>query len=196
VLVQVTGGRRHQVELLLLAGLEAILPLAVAMVALSIVSRDSCRELQLSMPTHHLVTIGRRLGLLFVAAAVLSLGYSAAVVASGFWSGPEPAGSVLVWAAPAIWLSGAAILAGAVTRSLVLASSAVGLLWIVEQILSGAFTGNAVLRQVFLFYTTRTGDGAGWAANRLWLILTGLAFMMASAVLLARPERMLTEEEA
>jgi hypothetical protein len=195
-LARTTGGNRDQVAQLVLVGLEAILPLAMAMVALSIVARDGCRELQLSFPVPHLVTIGRRLGVLAAIAALLCLAYSAGAALTGWWSGPGFVGSVLVWLAPAVWLTGLAVLGAAVTRSIVVASSAVAVVWLGEQIAAQAFAGHAVLRHLFLFFTSRIGDGSGWFANRLTLVAVGLLFVLAAVAWLAQPERMLTEEEA
>ncbi|GIF47799.1 hypothetical protein DFJ67_6691 [Asanoa ferruginea] len=195
-LVRVSGGSRGQVEYLLLVGLEAIAPLAVAMVALTVVTREGCRELHLSLPVPHLVTIGRRLGVVAVVTAVLCTAYAAVVALTGYQTGPGGAAALLVWAAPAVWLTGFAALVAAVTRSPVLASTAVGMVWLAEEIWTSAFVGNGLLRPMFLFFTSRTGDGPGWAGNRVGLLSGGVLMLAATAAVLTRPERLLTEEEA
>ncbi|MEV4622199.1 hypothetical protein AB0J74_26245 [Asanoa sp. NPDC049573] len=196
VFVRVGGGSRGQVEFLLLVGLEAIAPLAVAMVALTVVTREGCRELHLSLPVPHLVTIGRRLGVVGVVTVVLCTAYAGVVALAGYQSGPRGAAALLVWAAPAVWLAGFAALVAAVSRSPVLASTAVGMVWLAEQIWTSAFAGNSLLRPVFLFFTTRAGDGPGWAGNRVALLTGGVLMLAATATVLSRPQRLLTEEEA
>ncbi|MEV4533954.1 hypothetical protein AB0J82_09000 [Asanoa sp. NPDC049518] len=196
VFVRASDGGRDQAQTLLLAGLEAITPLAVAMVALTIVTRESCRELHLSLPTPHLVTLGRRLGVLGAVTAVLCLGYAFAVALAGYRTGPGGVASVLVWAAPTLWLAGLAALIAVLTRSPVLASSAVALVWIGEQVWASAFVGSPLLRPLFLFFTSRVGDGAGWAANRVGLLAGGLVLLAVTAAVLSKPERLLSEEDA
>ena len=194
--VVLTGGDRTQAETLLLAGLEAIAPLAVAMVALTIVTREACRELHLSLPTPHLVTLGRRLGVLGAVTAVLCLIYAAVVALAGYRAGPGGVAAPLVWAAPALWLGGFAVLVAAISRSSVLTSSVVALVWLGEQVWAPLFAGSPLGRPLFLFFTSRLGDGPGWAANRLGLLAGGLVFLAVSAAILRAPERLLTEEDA
>ncbi|MDG4826092.1 hypothetical protein O7635_29945 [Asanoa sp. WMMD1127] len=192
--IQLGGGGDARARLLLAAGLEAIVPLAVAMVALTVVIRESCRELHLSLPTRHLATIGRRLTVLGVSTAALCLLYTAGAALAGHRLGPG--GALLVWAAPTLWLAGFAVLAAAISRSAVLASSLVALVWLAEQMWASEFTDNAVLRPLFLFFTSRIGDSAGWTTNRVGLLAGGLVLFAATAALLSRPERLLTEEDA
>ncbi|MEV0719323.1 hypothetical protein [Asanoa sp. NPDC050611] len=193
--VQVSGAGHEQPELLLLAGLEAVAPLAVAMVALTIVLREGCRELHLSLPTPHLTTIGRRLGVLGASTAGCCLIYSAVAALAGYQLGPGGAAALLVWVAPALWLTGFAVLVAAVTRSAVLASSAVALVWLAEQVWATAFV-SPPLRPMFLFFTSRVGDGPGWAGNRIGLLAGGLVFLAGTVAVLLKPERLLTEEDA
>jgi hypothetical protein len=193
--VQLAGGGHERAELLLLAGLEAVAPLAVAMVALTIVVREGCRELHLSLPTPHLTTIGRRLGVLGAVTAVCCLVYSGAAALAGYQLGPSGPATPLVWVAPALWLAGFAALLAAVTRSAVLASSVIALVWLAEQMWATVFA-SPPLRPMFLFFTTRAGDGPGWAANRVGLLAGGLVFLAVTAAVLLRPERLLTEEDA
>ncbi|GIF62918.1 hypothetical protein Ais01nite_09530 [Asanoa ishikariensis] len=196
IFIRATDGSRDQAQTLLLAGLEAITPLAVAMVALTIVTRENCRELHLSLPTPHLATIGRRLGVLGAVTAVLCLAHTAAVAVAGYRTGPGGVASLLVWAAPTLWLAGFAALVATVTRSAVLASSAVALVWIGEQVWASVFVGSPLLRPLFLFFTSRVGDGPGWAANRVGLLAGGLLLLTVTAAVLSRPERLLSEEDA
>ncbi|GIF76146.1 hypothetical protein Asi02nite_56640 [Asanoa siamensis] len=194
IAIQVTGAGHRRAELILVAGLEGVVPLAVAMAALTIVVRENCRELHLSLPTPHLVTIGRRLGVLGAITVAACVVYAAVAVVAGFRVGPG--GGVLVWIAPTLWLAGFAALVAAISRSTVLASSAVALVWLGELFWAQTFVDNAGLRPLFLFFTTRLGDSPGWAGNRVGLLAGGLVFLVATAAVLLRPERLLTEEDA
>ena len=98
---------------------------------------------------------------------MLCLVYAAVVALAGYRIGPGGAAAPLVWAAPALWLGGFAVLVAAITRSAVLTSSVVALVWLAEQIWAPLFAGNGLVRPLFLFFTSRLGDGPGWAANRV-----------------------------
>ncbi|MFY1691847.1 hypothetical protein [Plantactinospora sp. WMMB782] len=189
------GAGRRQIGDLLLTGLEALLPLAVAMTAVTLVARDDARELQLALPTRYARTLGRRLGILGLTAALAALAYSAGLGLTGWWTGPDPLASVLVWAPPTLWLAALAVLLAVAGRSVVLASSAVAGLWIGEQIFAGPLVGHDLTRPVFLFTTSRAGTGEGWLTNRLVLTLTGLLLAATVALLLRRPHLLLSEEE-
>ncbi|GAA3758446.1 hypothetical protein GCM10022225_49780 [Plantactinospora mayteni] len=189
------GAGRRQIGDLLLTGLEALLPLAVAMTAVTLVARDGCRELQLALPTRYAHTLGRRLGVLALAAALSALVYSAGLGLTGWWTGPDPLASPLVWAPPTIWLAALAVLLAVLGRSVVVATSAVAGLWLCEQIFAAMLVGHDWTRPFFLFTTSRVGTGEGWLTNRLVLTLTGLLLVAVVALLLRRPHLLLSEEE-
>ncbi|WP_159079233.1 hypothetical protein [Plantactinospora sp. BC1] len=189
------GAGRRQIGDLLLTGLEAVLPLAVAMSAVTLVARDGCRELQLALPTRYARTLGRRLGVLALATVLSALVYSAGVGITGWWTGPNPLASVLVWAPPTLWLGALAVLLAVLGRSVVLATSAVAGLWLCEQVLASLLVGHDWTRPLYLFTTSRVGTGEGWLTNRLTLTLTGLLLAGAVELLLRRPHLLLSEEE-
>jgi hypothetical protein len=195
MLVGSGGASDGQVGQFLLTGLEALLPLAVSMTAVTIVARDGCRELQLSLPTRYARTLGRRLGVLAAAGAASALVFSAGVWLAGRWTGPQILASPLVWGPPALWMTGLAVLLGIVGRSVVLATSVVAALWLGEQLFASSFAGLAWSRPFFLFTTSRIGVGEGWLVNRLTLTVTGLLFVAAVLLLLRRPHLLLSEEE-
>ena len=173
---------------LLPAGLEAVFPLALAMAAVSVVVRESCRELHLTLPLRHVTTLGRRLGLIAGVAAAVCLPCTALIVDTG----PGWPGAILVWAAPAVFLGGLAVLVTVATRSAPVAATVVGLFWLAEQLFAGVFAVRAW--PLFLFATTR-GVSGDWLANRLALLGAGALLLAAAAGLLTRPERLLNEED-
>jgi hypothetical protein len=190
------GAPRAQIARLLLAGAEALLPLAAGMAAATVIARDGCRELQLALPARHARTLARRLGWLVMVSALVSALFCAGLRLTGWWTGPGPWASALVWGAPLVWLGGLAALVAVAGRGLVPSATAIGVVWLAEQVFASWFAGHVWSRPWFLFMTTRAGAGPGWGANRAVLMGSGLLFVIAARVLLRRPERLLTEEEA
>jgi hypothetical protein len=190
------GAPRPQIARLLLAGAEALLPLAAGMAAVTVVARDGCRELQLALPARHVRTLGRRLGVLALISAVVSTLFCAGLRCTGWWMGPGPWASVLVWGAPLVWLAGLAVLAAVAGRGLVPSTTTIGVVWLAEQLFASWFAGHGWSRPWFLFMTTRLGAGPGWGINRAVLMGSGVVFVIAAHILLRRPWKLLTEEES
>jgi len=192
----VSGTARAQTEKVLLTGLEAVVPLAVGMAAVTVIAKDSCRELHLTLPTAYLATLGRRLAVVAGVAAAGSLVFSVALALTGWWSGPSFTASPLVWAPPLLALAGLAMLVAVLGRSVVLATSTVAAVWLLEHLLAGYFVNHPWARPFFLFMTTRSGVDEHWIGNRVGLTVTGVVLIAAAIALLRRPEHLLTEEEA
>ncbi len=188
------GAPRQQVGRLLLAALEVLLPLAVAMTAVSIVARDGCRELQLSLPTRYPGTLARRLGVLALAGTLGALVFSAALGLTGWWTGPRSPAAPLVWLAPTLGLAGLAVLVGVLGRGPALATTVVAGIWLGELLFADWFGTETRARPFFLFTTVWFGV-EDWWPNRLTLTALGLVAVGAVAALLHRPHLLLTEEE-
>ncbi|MGW0434856.1 hypothetical protein ACWDV4_20250 [Micromonospora sp. NPDC003197] len=189
------GAERVQLSGILLTGLEALLPLAVALAAASVVAVGRARELHLSLPTRYAVVLGRRLALLGGATAAIAVVFTVAVWSADLWYAPTPLLSPLLWAPSAAWLTSLAILVGLLTRSLLLATTVPAGMWLVQQLLTPAFTEHDWLRPFYLFPVTRLDAYSGWVADRLLLVAVTVPLAVGAAVLLRQPERMLTEEE-
>lgn len=190
------GAPPSSVHGVLLSGVEAFVPLAAAMAAVTVVSVDRCRELQLALPAGYPGTLGRRLGVVAGTGAALSVLFSAALRLSGSWTGPaSPLASVLVWASPLLGLTGLALLVAVLGRSVVLATTTVAVVWLCQQLFAPALAAGAWSRPVFLFMTSRVGVADGWGTNRAVLAACGVLFITTALLLLRRPERLLTEEE-
>jgi hypothetical protein len=183
------------VNQVLLTGLEASVPLAVSVVAVTVIARDVGRELHLALPRAYLATLGRRVAVVGAGAAVTSIVAWLLLLGAGWWSGPSPAGAPLVWLAPTLALSGLALLLAVLGRSVVVATTAVAAVWICEQLYAGSLAVSPWGRPLLLFLTSRVGSGEGWLMNRLVLSLTGLAMVAAAAWLIRRGHRLLDEEE-
>ncbi|MFF3667846.1 hypothetical protein [Microtetraspora malaysiensis] len=190
------GTPRPSVHSLLLSGVEALVPLAAATAAVTVVSVDRCRELQLTLPTGYSLTLGRRLGVVAGIGAALSVLFSVALRLTGSWTGPDsPLASALVWASPLLGLTGLALLVAVLGRSVVLATTTVAVVWLCQQLFASAMVAGAWSRPFFLFLTSREGVADGWGTNRAVLAACGVLFITIALLLLRRPERLLTEEE-
>jgi hypothetical protein len=190
------GAPRPQVSLVLLTGLEAVLPLAVAMAATSVVAADRARELHLSLPTRYATVLGRRLALLAGATVAVAVGFSAVVRAVGLWSGPPMAVSPLIWAPAVAWLGVLAVLVTLLTRSLLPATTVTAGVWLAHQVFAADFAAHHWARTLHLFPVSRLGAYPGWITDRLLLTVTIAPMAIGILMLLRRSERMLTVEEA
>ncbi|MEU6075352.1 hypothetical protein [Micromonospora sp. NPDC047074] len=195
VLAAGNGAGRAQVSLILLTGLEALLPLAVAMAATSVVATGRAHELHLSLPTGYATVLGRRLGLLAGATSVVAVVFSAAVWAAGLWTGPPVIASPLVWGPPVAWLAGLAVFTAFLTRSMLLATTVTAGVWLAHQMFAPAFAARAWARPLHLFPASRLDADPGWITDRLLLTVAAVPFAAGVLILLRRPERMPTEEE-
>lgn len=193
VLANAAGSDRPRVAQLLLTGCEALAPLAIGLVAVTTVTRDVGRELHLALPRAYLATLGRRLAVIGASGAVTSVAFWLVLLGTGWWSGPGPAAAMLVWLAPTLALSGFALLVATISRSVVVATTAVAALWLCEQLYAGSMASSAWGRPLLLFLTSRDGADDGWLTNRAVLSLTGLAMVAATAGLYRH--RLLDEEE-
>ena len=195
-LTATAGAGRPQVSLVLITGLEALLPLTVAMAATSVVATDRARELHLSLPTRYATVLGRRLGVLAGAATAVAAVFTGVLWAAGLWSGLPVVASPLLWAPAMAWLAGLAVFIALLTRSLLLATTATGGVWLAQQLFASGFAAHDWARPLYLFPVSRLGAYPGWMTDRLVLTVTVAPLAAGVLILLRRPERMLTEEEA
>jgi hypothetical protein len=191
------GAPRHAVVRLVVAGLEVMLPLAAAIGATELVGRDRAVELHLSLPTPYRVTLLRRLAITLAWPALLAAA-STAVLHTLDWWAPTHSGAagVLVWLAPLFWLPALGVFLAVLLRNATAASGLIAGLWLVEQLFAAAFAASAAGRAVYLFPATWLAGIPGWPVNRAVLLTTAVALLAGTWALLARPHRLLTEEDA
>jgi hypothetical protein len=191
----VTGHPPAQLDRLAAVVLEALCPLSAALAAVAVVGRDPAAELILTTPARYRRVLSGRAGLAAGLAAVATLVLAIALFAAGTWpAGQGAAGLVLIWAPPMIWLTGIGLLAAVAGRGPSMASGAVAAIWLTEAIFSGQAKGNSPIRDQYLFATVSHLPPGPWAANRAGLALAGTAALAVTALLLARPARLLTAE--
>ncbi|WP_133852253.1 hypothetical protein [Labedaea rhizosphaerae] len=174
------------------------IPLAVGVVAGSLIGRDPVAELQLSVVREYRATLLRRLLLAAGWAAVVAVVATVAVVASGWWyrlpSAPDPVAGQLTWLAPSLALGGLGFLVAALSRTAALAAGLVSGVWLVELMIGDTLRGSSPLELLNLF-ARRTADPGAWLANRAVLLALGAALLLAAWGVLARPEHLLKGEE-
>lgn len=193
-----SGGEDVATARTLQAVLEMAMPLAAGVGAASLVGHDPAAELALSVFRSYRTTLLRRLAVTFGCAAVIAVGTSAVLTASGWWYrwplAPPPLLGQLTWLAPTLWLGGLGFLLGALLRSPAAAGALVAAVWIAEQAMAGAMQERVWSRLLHLFATTRGRDEAYWLANRVVLLATGAALLTAGWLLLANSERLVRED--
>ena len=191
----VTGYPAAQLDRLAAVVLEALCPLSAALAAVSVVGRDPAAELILTTPVRYRRVLSGRAGLAAGLAAVATLVLAIALFGAGIWpAGQGAAGLVLIWAPPMIWLTGIGLLVAVAGRGPSLASGAVAAIWLAEAIFSGQAKGSPLIRDQYLFATVSHLPPGPWAANRAGLALAGAAALAVTALLLARPDRLLAAE--
>jgi hypothetical protein len=177
------------VNSLLVATLEAFLPLAAAIVLTTVASKDDALEVQLSLATAYRKTVARRVALLLgwimavelVATLTTLVLFPTALPESGF-------ALILLWLAPTLWLSAVGILLALFLRSRATAVALLGVVWVVQLAFHGYFTSFGWTRPWFLFATLTTPSAPYWQLNRLELIATGVACLILSWLYLRNNE--------
>jgi len=119
-----------------------LFPLTAGLAAAAVVGRECLTEIQLSVPTPYRVTLGRRVGVL----GAVVLGAAAVCVAvlgtDHQWLDPAHGlAALLVPAAPALLLIGAATWAGVALRSAAGASTVVLGAWLAQLLIADRFLG-------------------------------------------------------
>jgi hypothetical protein len=160
---------------MLTAGLEGGIPLALGIVFAAVTAREPALELQLTVATPYVVTIGRRFGLLLAWTALIEL---VAVLALGRFAPwalhRGGADALLTWLAPLLWFAALGALLALLMRSLAVAGTILGTVWVLQMAFHSYFSANGWTRPWYLFATLYTPQVTFWLINRLELTLTGL----------------------
>lgn len=185
------------IALVLVAALEACLPLAVGIVLATVAAQDAALELLLSVPAGYCWIVFARLALLLGWTLLVELLASLALYAALPWVPSEPlAAGQLTWLAPSLWLAGAGVLLALVLRSRAASGAVLGCIWIIQLTFHGYFAQNNWTRPWFLFATLYTPTASFWLTNRLELIASALVLLLAAWWFLRNPERRFFGEEA
>ncbi len=182
---------------LLIAALEACLPLTAGISLATVAVQDASLELLLTLPVAYRRIVFLRVALLLGWTLLVELLATLALYAELPWVPVKPLVSgQLIWLAPSLWLSGAGILLALVLRSRTSSGAILGCVWIAQMVFHGYFTNNVWMQPWFLFATLYTADASFWLANRLELIATALFLLAAAWWFLRNPERRFFGEDA
>lgn len=179
----------------LIAALEACLPLAAAIVLSTVAVQDASLELLLAMPAAYRWIVFLRFGLILGWTLLVELLSTLALYAFLPWVPAESlAAGQLTWLAPSLWLAGVGIFLSLVLRSRASCGAILGSIWILQLTLHDYFAQQNWTRPWFLFATLFTPNASFWLTNRLELI--ALALLAASWWFLRSPERRFFGEDA
>lgn len=181
----------------LIAALEACLPLAAAIVLSTVAVQDASLELLLTMSAAYRWIVFLRFGLILGWTLLVELLATLALYAFLPWVPAESlAAGQLTWLAPLLWLASAAILLALVLRSRASSGAILGCIWILQLTFHGYFAQQSWTRPWFLFATLFTPGDPFWLTNRLELMAFALLLLAAAWWFLRSPERRFFGEDA
>ncbi len=142
---------------LLIAALEACLPLSAGIILSTIAVQDASLEVLLTVPTAYRRIVFLRVALLLGWTLLVELLATLALYAFLPWVPVKPllAGQ-LTWLAPTFWLTGAGMLLALLLRSRASSGAVLGCIWIFQLTFHGYFAGNGWTQPWFLFATLYT----------------------------------------
>ena len=182
---------------LLIAALEACLPLAIGIVLSTVAVQDASLELLLTMPATYRGILFLRFALLLGWTLLVELCATLVLYLLLPWVPGEPLlVGQLAWLAPSLWLAGAGILLALLLRSRASSGALLGCIWLFQLTFHGYFAQHNWMQPWFLFATLFNPGAAFWLANRLELIATALILLVAAWWFLRNPERRFFGEDA
>jgi len=197
ILLLVGNVVRSGIAALLIAVLEACLPLTAGIVLATVAVQDASLELLLTLPAVYRWVVFLRFALIL--GWTLLVEFLATLALSIFlpWVPVKPLGALqLTWLAPSLWLAGAGMLLALLLRSRTSSGAMLGCVWLFQLLFHGYFVQYGWTWPWFLFATLYTPDAPFWLANRLELIATALVFLAAAWCFLGNSERRFFGEDA
>jgi hypothetical protein len=196
VLLQARHVQHAFIATMLVVTLEGCLPLTAGIALAGVAVRDSALEVLLTVQTAYRLTTARRAAL--VLAWVLLLEVAATWIIRALFPGtilkPGVLG-LLAWAAPTLWLAGAALLLAYLLRSRSTSAAVLGCLWVAQLVFHGYFAAYGWTRPWFLFATIYVPAAPFWVANRLELVAIALVCFTAAWLFLRNAEWRLRAED-
>ncbi|HMA37381.1 MAG TPA: hypothetical protein VKY74_23210 [Chloroflexia bacterium] len=184
---------------LVVASLEACLPLAGGVTAASVTARDPALELLLTLPVSYGRTAFRRLALLLGWTGLVALGATLVLRAAFPWAlTPPPALAQLIWLGPLLCCAGAGAWLALLLRSGAASGAVLGGIWVAQLAFHGYFAATGWTQPWFLFATLEglyTGGGTFWATNRIDLLILAAGLFGAVWAYLRHLEWRLRSEE-
>lgn len=178
------------IAVLLIAVLEACLPLTVGILLATVAVQDAALELLLTMRASYRRIAFLRFALILGWTLLVEWLATLALAVLLPWVPVKPLVAFqLTWLAPSLWLAGAGVLLALLLRSRTSSGALLGCVWILQLLFHGYFTSHGWTLPWFLFATLYTPGASFWLANRLELIATALVLFAAAWCFLRNPER-------
>lgn len=190
-LMHLLGAADQQVARMLVAAIEAGLPLAAGVAVAGIAVDDPAIALQLTLPTSYRTTLARRFALLVAWTGSWAVGWTAVLHLTGLWGrwAPEPfLLGQLVWLAPLLWLVAAGATLALLSGSRAAAGAILGGLWVIEHLFRELFLTSEWLRLAFLFATIYAPGTNFWLSNRVALIGAAVVLAIGARLLSSNTE--------
>ncbi len=181
----------------LIAGLEACLPLTTGIIAATVATQDPAIEIQLALPLPYRVIAFTRLALILIWTALIALLSTLAIHIALPSVLPMPlAQGQLIWIAPMLWFTAVGAMLALLMRNRSTSSAILGCLWVMQLVFHGYFLATPWMRPWFLFATLYAPDGSLWLSNRIELIITAVVVFIVIWVYLHNSEwRFFGEED-
>jgi hypothetical protein len=185
----------------LTAGLEMLLPVAVALLVANQVGYDAALELHLTFPSRYALTAALRVALVLLESACIACISSAFLYHLKYLRIPAQLHGMMVlpqfltlqlsWLAPLSWLAALGICVSLLLHSRTASSALLGGLWMLEAIFYGYFALLDGLKPFFLFPTTLDPTISFWLLNRWGLLGMALLLFVLGWLLLHNSESLL-----
>lgn len=195
ILLKANTGRDASTSVVL-AFIEAALPLATAIIANSLFLDDPALELQYTVPRPLWRTLLEK-GVLLIGIMTMFYGLFAVIiyllgVPLVGW-GVLPTGA-LVWVVPAVAWLGIAFTIGAFLGNGVAGNALAALLWMICFLVRDFFLTSPNWRAIYPFMTIFEPSSPDWLLNRAGLMVVGLVGIGAALILLRKGERYFRNE--
>ncbi len=180
-LLQIGHVNQTFINYVLIASLEACLPLITGIVAATVATQDPAIELQLTVPLPYRITAFSRLTLMLIWTALIALLSTLAlhsIIPALFPT--SLAQEQLIWSAPMLWFTAIGAILALLMRNRTTSSAILGCLWVMQLVFHGYFLATGWTRPWFLFTTLYTPTASFWLSNRIELILTALGVFIAT----------------
>ena len=187
------------IEDMLTAGLEAGLSLGAGLIAATVTAQEPALEVQLALPVPYRFTAMRRLLVIIMWTACVGglLALLLHTLAPWMLKASSLGSSQLFWLAPLLWFVGVGALGALLLRSRAASGALLGGIWIAQLLFANFFSTHSWTRPWFLFATLYGSSRADfWLANRVELLGTALAFLIAIWLFLRNSEWRLRAEES
>ncbi|MBV9712842.1 MAG: hypothetical protein JO011_18230 [Ktedonobacteraceae bacterium] len=165
----------------LIAALEACLPLAGGIIAATVATQDPAIELQLTLPLPYRITTFCRLALILIWTVLIALISTLALhIVLPSVLPTSLAQGQLVWLAPLLWFTAVGTMLALLMRNRSTCSAILGCLWVMQLAFHGYFLATTWTRPWFLFTTLYAPTISFWFLNRIELILTAIVVFIAA----------------